>query len=357
MDVETRLGLVKREPTEEVITEQDMRSLLETNDHPGHYIGYEISGKLHIGSLVVSGFKVNDLAKAGFNTQVWLADWHTFINNKLEGNWKKIHAAARYYKEAFEFFCPKTKAVLASDVYHNNDEFWRDVLTFSKHMTLARATRTLTILGRSERDNLHLAQFFYSPMQGVDVKLLEANVPHAGMDQRKIHVLAREVFPKMGWFKPAPVHHHLLPGLTAPAKAEGATKEDVAVASKMSKSKPDTCIFIHDSPEEIRRKLAGAWCPERIVEGNPVIEIARYILFHENETLAVERRKEHGGNIEFNSPEELEKTFAEGKLHPSDLKAAVAGALAEVLRPVREHFEKPANAKLLDVYKETKITR
>ncbi|MBI1973437.1 tyrosine--tRNA ligase, partial [Candidatus Micrarchaeota archaeon] len=288
---------------------------------------------------------------------VWLADWHSFLNNKLEGNWEKIRTAARYYKEAFEFFCPKSKVLLANDVYHNNDEFWRDVLTFSKHMTLARAMRTLTILGRTEKDNLQLAHFFYSPMQAVDIKLLDARVPHGGMDQRKIHVLAREVFPKLGWFTPVPIHHHLMPGLMPPIRAEGAKEEDVRIASKMSKSKPDTCIFIHDSPAEIRRKLGGAWCPERVIEGNPVIEIARYLLFHENDELKVERKKEHGGNLSFGSPEELERTFASGKLHPADLKAAVVESLSEVLRPVREHFEKPAHARLLEVYKEAKITR
>ncbi|MBI1973241.1 tyrosine--tRNA ligase, partial [Candidatus Micrarchaeota archaeon] len=184
MDVETRLELVRKPPTEEVITDQDMRSLLEQEEHPADYIGFEISGKLHLGTLLLSGFKFNDLAKAGFKTQVWLADWHSFLNNKLEGNWEKIRTAARYYKEAFEFFCPKSRVLLANDVYHNNDEFWRDVLTFSKHMTLARAQRTLTILGRTERDSLQLAHFFYSPMQAVDIKLLDARVPHGGMDQR-----------------------------------------------------------------------------------------------------------------------------------------------------------------------------
>ena len=90
MDLAERLLLITREPAEEVITKNELKTLLETNAYPKHYIGLELSGKLHLGSLILTGFKINDFIKAQIHTTVFLADWHTYINNKLSGHWDKI---------------------------------------------------------------------------------------------------------------------------------------------------------------------------------------------------------------------------------------------------------------------------
>ena len=97
------------------------------------------------------------------------------------------------------------------------------------------------------------------------------------MDQRKVHVLVREVFPSLRWKVPVAVHHHLLAGLQKPEGAgiDEDSESDKVVSSKMSKSKPDSAIFIHDSSEEIARKMGKAWCPERQAEGNPVLDFAQ----------------------------------------------------------------------------------
>ena len=39
--------------------------LFDENSSPNHYIGLEISGFLHLGSLISTGFKINDFIKAG----------------------------------------------------------------------------------------------------------------------------------------------------------------------------------------------------------------------------------------------------------------------------------------------------
>ncbi|MEM7825803.1 MAG: tyrosine--tRNA ligase [Candidatus Aenigmatarchaeota archaeon] len=352
MDIEKKLELIKREPTEEIITEGELRQLLETNDKPEHYIGFEISGMLHLGTLIICGYKINDFAEAGVKCKVFLADWHSFINNKLGGNWENIKKAAKYFEEGFRFFCPKAEVVLGSDLYHNNDEYWKDLVKFCKKTSLSRVTRCLTIMGRSEKEKLDFAQYIYPPMQCTDVKYLGEDLPHGGMDQRKAHVLCREVFPKLGWKKPIAIHHHLLAGLGKPPEVKSKEKLDRVIAAKMSKSKPWTCIFIHDKKEEIEEKLKKAWCPEKTVEGNAVLEIAKYIIFRENKTFEIEREKKYGGNIVFESYIELEKAFREGKIHPQDLKLSVARELDKIIKPIREHFEKPENKKLLEVFKE-----
>jgi len=355
MDIETKIDLVRRPPTEEILTETELRQLFETDEHPQHYIGFEISGLLHLGNLIVSGFKINDLVKAGVRCQVYLADWHSFINNKFGGDWDKILQAARYYEEAFKFFCPGAKIVLGSDLYHNNDDYWRKILRFSKHMTMARTLRCMTIMGRSEKEKLDLSQYFYPPMQAVDVKEIGADIPHGGMDQRKAHILAREIFPKMGWQKPVAVHHHLLMGIARPVELKSRDKLEQVIASKMSKSKPWTAVFIHDTEEQVKSKLQRAWCPEKQTEMNPVLEIVKYVVFHEKESFEIQRESRFGGSVEFQSYEELESAYRKGEVHPKDLKENVADNISEITEPIRKHFEK--HAEFLEVFQSAEITR
>jgi tyrosyl-tRNA synthetase len=343
MDIEEKMALARRPPTEEIVTEEDLRALFERDPHPRHYVGMEISGLLHLGSLVILGFKVNDFLKAGMRCKVYLADYHTYINNKWGGDWEKIREVARgYYADAFTFFCPGVEIEYGSELYHNNDEYWRNVIRFSKQISLARDTRCLTIMGRTAKDKLDLAQYLYPPMQATDIKAMDLDVVHAGIDQRKVHMLAREVFPSLGWKVPVAIHHHLLAGLEPPRHA-GLDEEDSAldkkISSKMSKSKPDSAVFIHDSPEEIARKVGKAWCPERVVEANPVLEFTRYIIFHERPSFTVERPEKYGGDATYADYKDLEKDYVEGRLHPNDLKKSVSRELAVILGPVREHFK------------------
>ena len=358
MDIETKIYLIKKPPTEEILVEPELRQLLQTNEHPGHYQGFEISGLLHLGNFIISGFKINDFLKAGIKCQAYMADWHSFINNKFGGDWGKILMAAKYYAKAFEFFCPGVKIVVGSELYHNNDEYWRKLLRFSKHMTLTRTLRCMTIMGRSENEKLDLSQYFYPPMQAVDIQEIGADIPHGGMDQRKAHVLAREVFPKMGWKKPIAVHHHLLMGIAEPIKLESKDKLEQVIASKMSKSKPWTAIFIHDNEKQITEKLRKAWCPEKQVEMNPILEIVKHVIFHEKKAFKIERPAKFGGSVEYQSYREVEKAYERGDLHPQDLKNAVAKELSIIVEPIRRYFETNKEAReCLNTVKNAEVTR
>ncbi len=344
MDIEERLALVTREPTEEIITIDDLRMLLQSVSHPRHYIGLEISGVLHLGSLILTGFKINDFIKAGINTTVFLADWHTYINDKLGGDWDRIKQVSQYYAEAFKFFCPGVNIVLGSDLYNQQgQDYWENFVRFSKQMTLARTIRSLTIMGRNEgeRNNLDLSQLLYPPMQSVDIKALDLDIVHAGMDQRKIHMLVREIFPKLVWKVPIVVHHHLLPGLSEPIRMgfdENAT-EDARISSKMSKSKPASGILIHDDAKAIKDKLRKAFCPAGVSEGNPILELVRYVIFRQFDDFVIERPIKYGGNIRYSNYKQVESDFVTKKIHPMDLKNATAIYIDKIIEPIRHHFK------------------
>lgn len=359
MDIESKIALVKRTPAEELVTEEDLRSIFQNYAHPRHYIGFEISGMVHLGTGLSTVLKIQDFIKAGVKPTIFLADYHSYINGKLGGDLETIRKTAEgYFKHAFiSLGLEEGKAdfVLASRLYDN--EYWKEVLTIAKDTTMKRMLRCITIMGRKESDATSSAVIFYPAMQAADIFLLDVQIAHAGMDQRKVHMLARELshtYKKQF----VAVHSHLLPGLQGSKRMDpNATteqKEDAMLEAKMSKSIPGSAIFIHDSEEEINSKIKKAYCPEKTVEGNPMIEYAEYLLLRDSK-LKIERPEKFGGDLEIADAAELKAVFSEGKLHPMDLKTAVARGLASALKPSRDYFAK--HPEYLESMRELKITR
>lgn len=369
MDIEEKMSLVQRPPTDEVVTADELRSLFETNSSPKHYIGLEISGKLHLGSLILTGFKINDFIKAGIKSNVFLADWHTYINNKLNNDWSLISKISKYYEKAFKFFCPGVNIIHGSKLYEDTDDYWKNFVLFSKQITLSRILRSLTIMGRTEKDALDFSQLLYPSMQSVDIKALDLDIVQAGTDQRKIHMLVREVFPKLNWKTPISVHHHLLPGLSEPILAPAAPNpaitttttnnntnttatneslptpfnterrlEDSKVFSKMSKSNPSSSILIHDSEEDILYKINKAYCPLGVSADNPILEIIKHVIFHQYDEFIVERPAKYGGSISYYSYDDLQKDYVQNKVHPKDLKMTTSRYINEIISPIRDHL-------------------
>ena len=332
MDIIEKVDLIERPPTEEVVTRDELTELFKTNSSPKHYIGLEISGFLHLGSLISTGFKINDFAKASVKCTIFLADWHTLINDKLGGDWETISKVSKYYQDAFKLVCPDAEIILGSKLYEEKTEYWSELVRFTKHMSLARTMRTLTIMGRSEKEEkIDVAKLLYPAMQAVDIHSLDVDIAHAGMDQRKIHMLVREIFPKMKWKVPVAVHHKLLPGLFKPADTS-----DAQVIGKMSKSDPNSGVFIHNTDEEIKKKLNKAWCEEANIQNNPLLEIAKTVIFHEFDEMNVERPEKFGGNVSYHDYNQIETDFAEKKLHPGDLKQTVGNYLVKIISPIRD---------------------
>ena len=75
---------------------------------------------------------------------------------------------------------------------------------------------------------------------------------------------------------------------------------------KMSKSDPGSAIFMEDSAvninhcnvfqEDVKKKISNAYCPEKEVKGNPVMEYVKYIIFGAIGYFELERKQEFGGN-------------------------------------------------------------
>jgi tyrosyl-tRNA synthetase len=367
-EINRRAALIERNLAE-LLTREELARLLATGQRLKHYIGYEISGRVHLGGGLVAMAKVRDFQEAGVDCSVLLADWHTWINDKLGGDRDRIRRLAfSYYGEAMKasLLCvggdpAALRLILASDVYADPArDYWATVIEVAKHTSVARMQRSITILGRKEGEQHDFAKLIYPAMQAADIFALGVHIAQAGMDQRKAHVVARDVATKMRIntlrdasgtaIKPLAAHFPLLTGLLKPDRwpVPPEDRAEALAAMKMSKSKPRSAVFVHDTPDEIRAKLRGAFCPPGEVELNPVMDWIEKLCFGLGDTeLRVERRPENGGPVTFSSIQEVREAYASGALHPMDAKAALADRLIDRLEPARKHFADPDRAAAL----------
>jgi len=113
-----------------------------------------------------------------------------------------------------------------------------------------------------------------------------------------------------------------------------------------------------DTEQEIRQKIGKAYCPQKQVDENPILEYSKYLIFEKFKVLTIKRPEKFGGDLQLESYAELAKKYREGDIHPLDLKTAVAGYIDAMITPVREHFEKNKKARELKEQVESfQITR
>ena len=303
--------------TVEVVTEDDLRALL-TQPHKKVYAGYEPSGEIHLGHLVTVN-KLVDLQNAGFEIIVLLADLHAFLNRK--GTMEKVGELAEYNQRCFEGLGLKNvKYVLGSDLQLNRD-YELLVLQLSQQITLNRATRSMDEVGR-QMDHPTVSQMVYPLMQMADIAMLGVDAAVGGIDQRKIHMLAREHLINFGYKPPVCIHTPILNGLDG---------------KKMSSSQGNY-ISIADTAEDILKKCQKAFCPPEIAE-NPILQIFQHHIFPHLPEITIKRPEKFGGNRSFTTYHDLEASYGRGEVHPLDLKKSCGECLVEIFEPVREYIK------------------
>ncbi len=323
---------------EEIITRNELAEL--TN--PKGYIGFEPSGLLHLGTGLYWTNIINLFASQGVEMRILLADWHAKINDKLDGDMERIRNAAEYMRHGFLSLGLRddVKFIYASDLV-KDQEYWALLLKVAKSLTLPRLKRALPIMGRKEEDaESDASKLIYPLMQATDIFYMDLDIALGGMDQRHVHMMARDIHKKVGYKKFVAVHGPLITSL------KGGNRMDPA--NKMSKSKSDSAIFINDTPEEIQRKINQAFCPEGVIEGNPVVDIYKIVIFNfypdNPSTGSVIMRNI---NKEFNDFNEFAAKYLSKEITAKDLKKDLSERLIEILRPSREYFNK--NKQLLSL--------
>jgi tyrosyl-tRNA synthetase len=346
MDIDQKIAIVK-EASEEILTESDLRTLFETKEHPIAYDGFEPSGNIHIAQGLMRAVTVNKLTSTGIHFKFWVADWFAMLNNKMGGDLEKIRVVGEYFIEVWKacgMNLENVTFIWTSEFVKEHPEYWETVLKLSMNATVQRVLRCGQIMGREDSASNPSAQILYPLMQAADIHHLGADIAQLGMDQRKVNALARDIFPKIGLKAPVAVHHHMLMGLTKPAEL-GTTGADAAIAKKMSKSNPNSAIFMTDTEAEVNKKFNKAFCPEAEIIDNPVLEYFRYIVFERETSVEIQRYEKDA--LAFSKYTDLEASYVAGEIHPADLKQSVARYINSYLEPVRKHFEADAHAKSL----------
>ena len=183
--------------------------------------------------------------------------------------------------------------------------------------------------GLNEQSNI--GQIFYTSMQAVPAiipsVLAKKNIPcliPLAIDQDPHFRVARDVYPKLGYYKPAIIHGMFLPPLTG-------------VKGKMSSTGEQIAIYTTDKPKEVERKIkkyAFSGGRDTLEEhrkkgGNPDIDVSfQYLrmLFEEND----EKLKQ------------LEEDYRSGKLLTGELKQYLIDKINNFLA---EHQKKREKAK------------
>jgi tyrosyl-tRNA synthetase len=353
--------------------DKEIRFLVDSANSSGepikHYIGFEISGQIHIGTGLVTALKIKALQSAGIICSIYLANYHTWLNKKLDGKMETIIAVKdKYFEPVFKKTCEivgcnveSINFVGAEKLYYsrldNGYQFFDYMLKTAQNLTLARVSKSITVTGKKEGETVQFALLNYPVMQVADAYFMQTHLVHAGIDQRKCHVLMREVANGMDegfdlkignkTIKPIAMHHGLLLSLGVdPISVSKRITTDVDDDSlKMSKSKPDSAVWVHDDLAEIQRKLKKAYCPmvkdgqsaeeiEAEQKFNPILNWCENLIFKADKIIEIVRPEKFGGNANYDSFEILKQDYYTNKLHAMDLKDGVARCLALWFVPI-----------------------
>lgn len=353
MTLDERFALA-RSVGQECVKEEELRALLDKHPRPIAYDGFEPSGRMHIAQGILKSINVNKLTKCGVKFVFWVADWFAMLNNKMGGDLKKIKKVGQYMIEVWRAAGMDLDNVefrwAQEEINKRPNDYWMLVMDIARRNNISRIKRCATIMGRSEGDDMPAAQILYPCMQCADIFFLKANICQLGMDQRKVNMLAREymdhkdVRKKLGKFKPVILSHPMLMGL----------KQGQA---KMSKSDPNSAIFMEDEPHQVKKKINSAYCPPGVIDKNPVLDYTKHIIFNKYGSMEIKRKEENGGDVEYKTFESLCEDYKSGALHPGDLKGALIIYINRLLDPVRKHFKSGAPKQLLKQVRSFKVTR
>ena len=312
------------------------------------YVGFEPSGKAHIGWKVIS-LQLKRMLEAKANVLIFLADWHAWVNDKFGGRMDDIQKTAVYMEETFRALLDypeegegpgQLRFVWASALMDSGD-YWARVLRCSKGATLPMVRKTFTIMGRDEASSDHdLSKFYYPAMQAADIFELGIDVALGGMDQRKAHMFMRDVASKWGWKKATCLHTTIISSL----KSTGARME--SFDHKMSKSDPSGAILIHDTEKQLRKKMQKHAYLNPEDDSSPVYELAEHVVLPEWGEINVTPNPKFGNPSTWTDLQSFKDAVKSGEIHPLDAKLGVADGIYRGLTDVAKFFED--NPKKLD---------
>jgi tyrosyl-tRNA synthetase len=324
MTPKKRFELITRN-LQEVIGEDELKEKLKSGKEFSIYWGTMPTGSISI-AYFFPMLKIADLLMADCKVKILLADLHAALDSVP---WEDLEKRYDYYKAAIITILEtigvpikKLEFVKGSEIQLDK-KYFLDTLklsTFSNLNECKKAASEVVKMG----ENPKLSGMIYPLMQALDEEYLNVDAQLGGNDQRKIMVYARENLPKIGYSARIELLNPIIRGL---------------VGEKMSSSVEGSKVDLMNNEEEVKKKINKADC----VSGDPnngIMALLKYFILvikgDKKENFIVERPEKFGGDKKYSNYEEIEKDFIEEKLHPLDLKNAVAKEINNLLKSFRE---------------------
>eukprot|EP00026_Physarum_polycephalum_P005179 Phypoly_transcript_05209.p1 GENE.Phypoly_transcript_05209~~Phypoly_transcript_05209.p1 ORF type:complete len:575 (+),score=142.29 Phypoly_transcript_05209:231-1955(+) len=351
-DPATKLHLITRN-LQEVLGKDKLEATLKQRDLE-IYWGTATTGKPHIGYFVPMT-KIADFLRADCKVTILFADLHAFLDYQ-KAPWELLQLRTEYYEavikatlESIGVPIGKLRFVRGTD-YQLSKEYTLDMYRLTSVVTEHDAKKAGAEVVKVS-DNPLLSGLLYPLLQALDEHYLNCDAQFGGVDQRKIFTFAEEYLPKIGYAKRIHLMNPMVPSLST-RKQSDLDEKARAEAKKMSASMQDSKIDLLDTSAVLAKKIGKVFCEVGNIEDNTLLTFVKMVLFplhsaaNENYQFEVTRAADNGGDITFKTFEELEKAFADKRVHPGDFKKAVISSLDVLLAPIRKRFEDPSLVEL-----------
>lgn len=210
------------------------------------YTGRGPSGHTHLGHLVPWIFTKWLQDKFDVKLYFQITDDEKFLfKDGLELDSVKTFAYENILDIIALGFDPKKTFIFLDTEYAKT--LYREAIRVAKYITFSTAK---AVFGFKNESNV--GKIFFTSVQAVPAFLESVrcgrNTPcliPLAVDQDPHFRIARDILPKLGYYKPAIIHSKFLPGL--------------GLGGKMSASEPQTTIFMTDTQEQVERKITNAF--------------------------------------------------------------------------------------------------
>ena len=298
--------------------------------------GIQPSGDLHLGNYL--GAVKNWAALADeFDCYYFMADLHslTVRQNPAELRRRSVNQLAQYIACGLD---PQKNTLFIQSHVHEHAELGWILNCYTMFGELSRMTQFKDKSAKNA-ENINGGLFTYPALMAADILLYQADYVPVGEDQKQHCELTRDIAIRFNnlYGETFKVPEPYIPKVGARIMSLGNP------TSKMSKSDPQGCVFLMDSPEEIARKF------KRAVTDSDTEHCVRYA---PQEKPGVANLMSIYSSVTGKSFEEIEREF-DGKGY-GVFKPAVGEAVIETLRPIREEAQRMISDKayLQEVYTE-----
>ena len=298
--------------------------------------GIQPSGDLHLGNYLGAVKNWSALADE-FNCYYFMADLHsiTVRQNPAELRRRSVAQLAQYIACGLD---PEKNTLFIQSHVHEHAELGWILNCYTMFGELSRMTQFKDKSAKNA-ENINGGLFTYPALMAADILLYQADYVPVGEDQKQHCELTRDIAIRFNnlYGETFKVPEPYIPKVGARIMSLGNP------TSKMSKSDPQGCVFLMDSPEEIARKF------KRAVTDSDTERCVRYA---PQEKPGVSNLMSIYSSVTGKSFEEIEREF-DGKGYGA-FKPAVGEAVIETLRPIREEAQRMISDKayLQEVYTE-----